>query len=191
MNSKNVAKRRDRMRGFSAVELVVVVAIILIVSAVALPSFMQAYRAYQLNDVAGRVAGTLKLARYEAIRRNTTVSAQLQQTSSSPLVEVLQVQGTQTQVLLSGNANLMSAGSVTSTGNLASTFGVATLSSPSLSSGSIQFDQRGAVSPAALNALYIGNSAFPNLGYRAVVSLPSGSVQTWSDDGSGNWKQLN
>jgi hypothetical protein len=68
--------------------------------------------------------------------------------------------------------------------------GVSALTSVSLTSGFIAFDRRGAVTPAAVNVLYIGNLALPNLGNRAVILLPSGSIQIWTTDASGNWQQL-
>jgi len=68
--------------------------------------------------------------------------------------------------------------------------GVATLTSVPLPTGAVAFDHRGALTPAAVNVLYIGNVAFPDLGYRAVVLLPSGSVQIWTS-ASGNWQQTN
>jgi hypothetical protein len=93
--------------------------------------------------------------------------------------------------VLSGNVNLVAASTPPNTAGLATAVGVAALTNVSLTSGFIAFDQRGAITPAAINVLYIGNAALPNLGYRAIVLLPSGSVQIWTTDASGNWQQLN
>lgn len=196
---KQFCKQHGRMKGFTMVELAVVMAVVMIIMGMALPYFMQAYRLYELNDTATKVASLVKFTRYEAIRRNTPISARLLQTSSSPVVEIFWtdsngdtlVQDTETQILLSGNANLVSAGTVPGTAALATAVGAGTLTSPSISSSSIQFDERGAVNPAAVNVLYVGNSAFPNLGNRAIILLPSGSVQTWTGDATGNWRQAN
>jgi Tfp pilus assembly protein FimT len=199
-DSKKSPKREGRMRGFTIVELIVVLAVIMIITAVALPSFIQAYRTYQLNDTATQVAGILKFTRYEAIRLNvaaaTPLKAQVRQSGAISNVFTDSnnsgtVQSTDKQVLFSGNANLVSSSVPPNTSGLATAVGVATLTNVSLSSGSIGFDQRGAVTPAAVNVLYIGNLALPNLGNRAVVLLPSGSVQIWTTDASGNWQQLN
>src|SRR5256885_13965396 len=62
------------MLGLSTLELIVSLGIILAISAIAIPSITKAVRIYQLNDAAGQVATILKLARFEAIRRNTPVS---------------------------------------------------------------------------------------------------------------------
>lgn len=184
-------------------ELVVVLAVIMIITASSMPSFLRAIRTYQLNDAATQVASILKFTRYEAIRLNvaaaTPLKAQIRQSGTSPVITNVftdsnnngTVQSTESQILLSGNVNLVSAGTPPNTSALATAVGVATLTDVSLTSGSIAFDQRGAITPAAVNVLYIGNLALPNLGYRAVVLLPSGSVQIWTADASGNWQQLN
>jgi Tfp pilus assembly protein FimT len=189
-----------RERGFSILELMVVVTVIMVISAVALPSFLQAYRTYQLDDAANQVAGVLKFTRYEAIRLNVTAAAPLAartlQTAAGTNVYTdsnnsgtLEV--TENQILFSQNVNLVAAGTPPNTAGLAAAVGVAALTNVALNAGSVAFDQRGAVVPAAVNVLYVGNLSLPNLGNRAVVVLPSGSVQTWSTDAAGNWRQLN
>jgi len=191
------------MRGFTILELVVVVAVIMIVTAISMPSFLRAVRLYQLNDAATQVAGVLKFTRYEAIRLNVSstvgvvggpLSARVIQVGTITNVFTdsnynASVQNTEKQILLSGNVNLVPAG--TPPGGLAAAVGVATLTNVPLANGAIAFDNRGAITPASVSVLYIGNLALPNLGYRAVVLLPSGSVQIWSADASGNWQQLN
>jgi len=192
--------RRDRTRGFTIVELVVVMAVIMIISAVALPSFMRAYRTYQLDDAATQVAGILKFTRYEAIRVNvpaaTPLKAQILQSAAGTYVFADSnnngtVQGTEKQILFSQNVILVSAATPPNTAGLATAVGVAALTNVSITNGSVAFDQRGAVTPAAVNVLYIGNLSLPNLGDRAVIVLPSGAIQIWTTDSSGNWRQLN
>ena len=189
------------MPGFTILELVVVVAVIMIVTAVSLPSFMRTIRLYQLNDAATQVAGVLKFTRYEAIRLNVSatvgpggpLSARVRQVGTITNVFTdsnydTNVQNTEKQIQLTGNVNLVPAG--TPPGGLAAAVGVAALTSVPLPTGAVAFDHRGALTPAAVNVLYIGNVAFPDLGYRAVVLLPSGSVQIWTS-ASGNWQQIN
>jgi Tfp pilus assembly protein FimT len=202
---KKSPNRTSRMRGFSMVELLVVLGIIMVITAVTLPSFMQAYGAYQLTDRANQVATIIKFTRYEAIRTNvaaaTPLKAQFLQTTAGTYAFTDSnndgaVQNTETQTLFSGRPNLVSAGTPPNTAGLTTAVmgpaaGVAPLTNPSITNGSINFDARGAVTPIAVNVLYVGNTALPNLGYRAVVVLPSGSVQIWTTDPSGNWAQLN
>src|ERR1700693_4511631 len=71
--------------GFSLLELVVVTAVIFTLLGVGLPFFTQAYRDYQLNDAATQVAGVLKAARFEAIRRNVAVNCVIAQ-GGAPVV---------------------------------------------------------------------------------------------------------
>jgi prepilin-type N-terminal cleavage/methylation domain-containing protein len=210
VNSSLAAPFRDatletttRDRGFTMLELLVVMTVIMIVTAISMPSFLRAIRTYQLNDAATQVAGVLKFTRYEAIRLNvasaTPLKAQVRQTGTAPVISNVftdsnnngTVQSREGQIVLSGNVNLVAASTPPNTAGLATAVGVAALTNVSLTSGFIAFDQRGAITPAAINVLYIGNAALPNLGYRAIVLLPSGSVQIWTTDASGNWQQLN
>jgi len=198
-DSKNSLKQKSRMRGFTMLELVVVVAVIMVVTAVSMPSFMQAVRIYRLNDAATQVAGVLKFTRYEAIRLNVPLlnpeRARTLLAGAGTYVftdsnNSNSVQNTEKQVLFSGNVNLVAAGLPPA--GLAAAVGVAGLTTVPVTGGLISFDHRGAVAviPPAVYVLYIGNVAFPDLGYRAVVLLPSGSVQIWTS-ASGIWQQIN
>ena len=182
--------------GFTIVELVVSIAVILIITGVALPSFLQSYRTYQLSDAASKAANLLKLTRFEAIRRNTPVSCQIRQAGSATNFWVdsngnASMDVGETQVVFTGTIGPMSAGAAPGTDALTSAVGVPTLTSVSPTNATVTFDQRGAVNPAAVYVLYLGNPALPNLGSRAVILLPSGSVQVWSADSSGTWHLLN
>src|SRR5436309_13825315 len=71
--------RRSRIGGFSLVALAVSLTILMILSAIAIPSLMHSLRTYQLNDAAARLSDMLKFTRFEAVRRNRAVPCQLQQ----------------------------------------------------------------------------------------------------------------
>src|SRR4029077_11216703 len=66
--------KHRRSCGFTILELVVVAAVILVTTAISMPSFIQAYQRYQVNDAATRMANVIKFTRYEAIRSNAPVS---------------------------------------------------------------------------------------------------------------------
>ncbi len=180
--------------GFSLLELVVVTAVIFILLGVGLPFFTQTYRDYQLNDAATQVAGVLKNTRLEAIRANVPISCIIAQGGAGTNMWTdsngdLREQATEYQILLRGTVTLVAAGGVPQTGALAAGVGVAALQAVNPANAVITFDFRGAVNPAGVYALYI-NDVAPNAGFRAVILLPSGSVQVWAASAIGGWRQV-
>lgn len=204
MRSRVMPTRRssvssNEMRGLSTLELVVSLGIILIISAVAIPSITKTLRIYQLNDAATQLAGILKLTRFEAIRRNTPVNCVNAQAGANGPANVWSdsngdgiEQPTEKQILLNVNATLVPEAAVPSAAALATAIGVATTTAINPASDSVKFDQRGAVSPSAVYVIYVGNLSTSNSGFRAVVVLPSGSVQVWTYAGGASnvWQQL-
>jgi Tfp pilus assembly protein FimT len=177
-------------------ELVVVVAIIFVLLGVGLPFFTQSYRDYQLNDAATQVAGILKAARFDAIRRNVAVNCVINQ-GGNPSVTNMWVdpdadgveQNTEQQILLRGTLTMVPGGAVPATGALAAAVGVPVLTAINPAATTLTFDFRGAVNPPAVYAFYINDLA-PNAGFRAVILLPSGSIQVWAASAVGGWRQV-
>ncbi len=64
--SRRITQRGDAA-GFSLIELVVVVAIVLIISAMAMPMARNMVRSYRLNAAASSVSGAIQSTRYQAI----------------------------------------------------------------------------------------------------------------------------
>ena len=190
---------RKKANGFSTIELAVVMSMVLAISGIALPSISNNLRAYQLNSVAGMVADQFKITRFVAIRQNVPVTCYV--TPNSPGYQLwTDAAGTgayaptDNTTTLSGSQTLVESDSIPDEAGLESALGVTgtTTLSGSSSQVSLTFDSRGAVTGStAVNVLYIGYPGNPSYGYRAVVVLPSGSVQIWTPEGDGTWVQTN
>lgn len=194
-------ERRDQT-GFTTVELVVALAIILVVSAIALPSFMQMRQLYQLNGGASQMADILKRTRFDAIRGDGAVSCRIQVNGTGILVwSDTNGNGvpdpTEARTVFTGPAAPIAAPGVPGTAALATAVGsgaAIALNPIAPANGvALTFDQRGAVTaPAGVNVIYLAYAGVAAPGYRAVVILPSGSVQVWQADRTGtNWHLFN
>jgi type II secretory pathway pseudopilin PulG len=196
---KRAAAGRDS--GFSMLEMVLSLVVVMILAAIALPDFYRAYRIYQLNSSATRLAGLLKLTRFEGIRRNKQVAFQVQQTGTDWLAwsdpdndGIADI--TETQDPIIAPIALLPAGVPPSPDAIIAAVGVGgpALNTVSGANATITFDQRGAVffgaQPLSIYVLYLGNAAYPDYGYRAVVLLPSGVTQVWSAPVDGPWNRI-
>jgi Tfp pilus assembly protein FimT len=177
----------SQAKGISLLELVVSLAVILIISGLAIPAITRTLRTYQLNDAANQVAGILKFTRFEAIRRNTPIRCRNSQAATQTSLwsdndDDGTPGATEKQVMLGPNATLVPAGAVPNTSALGAATGLPSLTAMTPSNDAIRFDQRGAVIavPSAVYVFYLGNGDPASGGYRAVIVLPSGSVQVWT-----------
>lgn len=192
---------RKKRNGFSTLELVVVMSTILAISGIAVPSLTTNLRVYQLNSTASMVADQFKSARFDAIRKNisqtcfvTPNATGYQLWTDAPGTGSGTYVTTDYTTTLSGSLSLVGSDALPDAGALNSALGVTgtTTMSGSSSEVSLTFDPRGAVSSsAAVNVFYVGYPGNPAFGYRAVVVMPSGSVQVWAPDGNGSWNQAN
>jgi type II secretory pathway pseudopilin PulG len=186
-------------RGFSTLEMVVTLTVILLLAAIVSPLLMRSLRVYQLNDSATRLADMLKLTRFEAIRNNTKVSCVFQQTGATWTVWKDSVgNGTldpvEVRLLLGGYADLLPGAAVPDPAAIAATVGgTAGLSAVSGANGSVRFDSRGAVDYGGgawvAKVFYIGNAIDATPGYRAVLVLPAGTTQIWAASATGDWRR--
>jgi prepilin-type N-terminal cleavage/methylation domain-containing protein len=189
-----------RPRGFSLTELIVALLVAMILMAIGLPAFLRAYRTYELNNSATQVADILRLARYEAIRLNTSVQCVIQATGSNPPATNLwadsiangTLDATEKVVQLGVAGNLIAGGGLPGNSALiASAAGSMPLTSPSPTGSGVWFDARGAVvPPTSVTVFYLASSLAPDAGYRAVFLMPAGSIQIWTSDITGNWQKL-
>ena len=206
LNAKSVFVGRSPRNGFSLVELVLSLAVLLVITTLAVPVVVRSLQTYQLNSTASQLAGMLKFAKFDAIRQNTPVSCQIQQSGANWLVWVdsngnNQPDGAEPQMVITGGNTLLPASSVPSTSAISSTLGPGgnTLAWTVLSgsNATVWYDQRGVVVTSVggpvigtVSALYLGNPNDPNSGYRAIITLPSGAVQVWTASSAGNWQRV-
>jgi Tfp pilus assembly protein FimT len=185
-------------------ELLVVVLIIMVVSAIAVPQVVATLRSYQVSAAASQVADAIKFSRFEAIRRNSTTSF-----LASPLGTRWAV-GTDSngnaaldvserQYEITGNVTFLPAASVATSVTLPAALNVPaiTVISANAAIEAIAFDPRGAVNfPASAGGvttvfvLYVGPVYQSTQDYRAVVVMPSGITQIWAGNASSGWRQL-
>ncbi len=194
--------RRSRNRGFSMVELAVSLTVVLILSAIAIPTLMHSIRTYQLNSAAARASDMLKFTRFEAVRRNKQINFLMQASADGWVVGTDSdnsgtVDATEKQQLIAGFAALLPSGVAPSPTAISAALGGASLTTKSGSNGSVTFDARGAIRVGIGGAVstnffifYLGSAADPQYGYRAVVLLPTGSTQVWTAQAGGTWQQI-
>jgi prepilin-type N-terminal cleavage/methylation domain-containing protein len=199
LNVKLVSPRRSPQSGFSLVELVLSLAMLLIITTLAIPVVVRSLQVYQLNSTASQLAGMLKFAKFDAIRQNTPVSCQIKRSGAYWLVWADSngngvADGAEPQMFIGGTFTLLLESAVpdptpitSSLGPGFSTFSWVVLSG---SNASITYDQRGVIDAGVVYALYLGNASDPNSGYRAIITMPSGAVQVWTSSSAGNWQRV-
>jgi type II secretory pathway pseudopilin PulG len=191
------------------IELAVSMTVVLILTAIAIPSMMRSIRTYQLNDAASRFADMLKFTRFEAVRKNRQVCFRMQQNGTAWTL------GTDStgigftcsgnfdpngkQEVLAGFAALLPPGGMPGQGPICNKLfnngGPCLNTTLSGNTGSVGFDARGAIRiggtiSANVYVFYFGNASDPEFGYRAVLLLPAGSTQIWTAPQGGPWQQI-
>lgn len=187
------------MQGFSLLELLVVVGVILVITAFTVPVVNRAVSVYRVGDVATQVNSSIKMARLEAIRRDAQVNWQILKSGNTTTVfgDINQsgvVNANERASIFNGSANVITAGGVPNTTGLAAAIGVAALTPIPPANGSVTFDGRGAVTgvPSAY-AVYVSDNGAGGAAatYRAIILLPSGLTQVWMAASDGVWRQVN
>ena len=183
-------------------ELVMSICVMLILTALAIPSLMRSMRTYQLNNAAANVSDMLKFTRFEAVRQNKQINFLMQSNAPGWLLGADSnndgtLQPTEKQQAISGYATLLPAGTAPPPNAIQAALGGATLITLSGANGTVTFDARGAIRQgiggllsSSLYIFYVGNATDPDSGYRAVVLLPSGGVQIWTAPSGGPWRKI-
>ncbi|MBI3404101.1 MAG: GspH/FimT family pseudopilin [Acidobacteria bacterium] len=182
-------KQQNTQRGFSLFELIVVLAIIMIISAIAVPNIMTSWQQYRLNDAARQMSTLIQMTRYEAIKRNTNVSCRLAVAGGLTFIYIDMngdgaMQNTESQVYVPRDMVMSPA-----TAPAYNSMGLGATIAPA---GSITFDGRGAVTfpvgiGAATYAFSIGYQGNTSPGYKAISLTPAGKLKVWTAAAVGNW----
>lgn len=85
---RGIMARLGSVQGFTLTEMMVVVGIIALLSAIAVPNYLDWNRKYQLREAVGNLYGNLQLARMSAMNQNTTVTVTVTQAASTSPVSV-------------------------------------------------------------------------------------------------------
>src|SRR6202158_3385759 len=72
IDPKRNYRRRDRTGGFSLIELLIVVFVVMVIAAIAIPNILLAVSNMRLRASAGDLAGLMQQARIMAAKNNTT-----------------------------------------------------------------------------------------------------------------------
>lgn len=181
-------------RGFSLVELLIVIGIILVVSAISFPGVTRSIRAYRLNGTAANVSGTLQLARFDAVRLNRSTPPLSWRTLISGNQNIVWVDrnnngapdATEPQQWFSTEIQLLPAGTAPSVASMG-------YANTQISPAAVAFDAHGTVNfGAAAPAVYVfvfGYANRPSEGYTAVSLLPTGKTQQWRAAANGPWQK--
>ncbi len=173
-------------RGFSLVELLVVIGIILVISALAVPNVARQIRQYRLGSNATLLANFIQRARFEAIKRNTTVSCRL--LPVNPITLFVDSDNDSVQDANESLLVLPSDLAFVGGGPPVGTFNLGVVVTPA---GAISFDARGAVLGvgSSTSLAILGYGANPEFGRKAITVTASGKTKVWSaESGAAAWR---
>ena len=187
---KMTPNRSSNQRGFSLVELVIVVAIMLVLSAITVPSVVRSMSAYRLNVATTALQNIVESARFNAVRRNTFVSLRQTAVGGQPAFYVDLGGGayvaTDPVFILPNYIQVAPAGAPA-----ASTTGLP--NTAALGGGCITFNARGVVDYTTCGGgvqsvwfISLGSKTVSS-GFRAVTVTPMGQAKTWMAPASGTW----
>ena len=199
---KNILKDR---RGFSLPELVVVVAIVMLMAAFAIPVMTNTVSNIKLRYSAINFSGLLQKARIEAVRKNTFYSVQQHTIGSGDIGYYVDLNKNQTFAATDPQVELGRVTVYAGTGSGApqetSFVGGFSFTMNTGTSAVAAFNARGLPCIANISTQTCPEAAGQGFvyflsngsaaGWAAVVITPSGRVQVWSYDnsGSGSWVQ--
>jgi type IV fimbrial biogenesis protein FimT len=190
---KMTNNRLSTQRGFSLIELVVVMGMMMVLSAITVPSVLQSMNSYRLNVATTSLQNIIEVARFNAVRRNSTISLRQGLVNGQAAFYVdLPNSGayvnTDPVYLVPTNVQVAPAAAPA-----AAATGLA--NTRALAGGCISFNSRGVadytncgggVQSVWFISLGMANG---NAGYRAITLTPMGQAKTWGS-ASGTWKAM-
>lgn len=198
-----------RESGFSLVELMVVVAIILIVTAIAIPSVRMVMASYQLDSGGRVVASMLQSAKMAAVKANQPYYAQYdvpspKLASASPPAAVRAYASTDPTAAVSNSVSFQAPGALDHS-QLDTYLGGGNANSVSIQAAAtpIGFNARGipCVDPAGgfacgpldpANSLPVAFEWFiqhnSTQGWEAITVSPAGQIRSWRMTSAGKWQ---
>jgi len=201
---------QNRGRGFSLVELLIVVAMIMILAAISVPRLLNSISDINLRYAATNISGLLQSARMSAVRKNTFYTVQPTTLSTGGTGYYVHVQG---GTYVAGDPVLPLGSQISAYIGLGSgapnesTFASGTSSSglsfaPNSASDAPSFNARGLpcigvpatgacpLVPGQGFVIFLSkSSAIGNVSWASVAVTPSGHIQIWTSDSAGNWIQ--
>jgi prepilin-type N-terminal cleavage/methylation domain-containing protein len=202
---RSATHKHKNDRGFSLLELLIVVAILVTVAAITVPRVMSIISDIKMRYVAQNLGGLLQSARMQAVRKNTYYMVQPTTLASGDAAYVATARGqtyaSSDPVLPLDNQITVHMGTGSGAPNEGTlTCGAGCIFNPAADDPS--FNARGLPCIGVVNGTSCGQT--PGQGYLLVVSKPaltgsinwaaiiitaSGHIQIWTCDGDGNWIQ--